>query len=210
MKFEKGMKTLFNHPIFLGRDWKITAIKYHQVVSCAWVLRQTLLVLPSLIFSFATGDLDILLMKFDNAGVHQWTVLHGGPRSDEARALQAPDWQRWPRCPKGMHVEWENEWENDVWQLDFPGFFPDTAIWKLRTHISYDFSEDVCDFPSAWSTTWDPSTYRAMLIQHWSRSVASHTIAARKNMLTLSTWVAFRFEFPPGVVFPFQEMVRVG
>lgn len=37
----------------------------------------------------ATGDLDIVLMKFDERGVHQWTVLHGGPRADEARALQA-------------------------------------------------------------------------------------------------------------------------
>lgn len=36
----------------------------------------------------ASGDLDIVLMKFDERGVHQWTVLHGGPRADEARALQ--------------------------------------------------------------------------------------------------------------------------
>ena len=40
------------------------------------------------------GGNDVLLMKFDAAGVHQWTTLHGGTGSDYGRALQAK-WAEW-------------------------------------------------------------------------------------------------------------------
>ena len=45
------------------------------------------------------GYYDILLMKFDAAGVHQWTTLHGGTGNDYGRALQAK-WgeERMSRC----------------------------------------------------------------------------------------------------------------
>ena len=35
------------------------------------------------------GGRDILLMKFDAQGVHQWTDQRGGKGDDDARALQA-------------------------------------------------------------------------------------------------------------------------
>ena len=35
------------------------------------------------------GDFDMFVMKLDSLGAHQWTILRGGSRIEEARGLQA-------------------------------------------------------------------------------------------------------------------------
>ena len=46
------------------------------------------------------GGYDIILMKFDGEGVHQWTHQRGGEGDDNARALQADG----VRCPSGSNL----------------------------------------------------------------------------------------------------------
>ena len=46
------------------------------------------------------GGKDIMLMRFDGEGVHQWTHQRGGEGNDEARALQADGVRR----PSGSNL----------------------------------------------------------------------------------------------------------
>ena len=49
---------------------------------------------------YTASSHDIILMKFDGEGVHQWTHQRGGEGDDNARALQADG----VRCPSGSNL----------------------------------------------------------------------------------------------------------